>query len=99
MNISSAIVHVRPLVADQVRARLVAMAGVEVHAASEEGRFVVSIESAGDHDTADIFGAILRIEGVLSASLVYSYFESDPDSEIQVAPCPSAAPHRQGDRQ
>lgn len=82
MNISSAIVHVRPPVTEQVLARFGAMAGVEIHAASWEGRLVISIESASDGDTADIFETIQRLEGVLSASLVYSQFDSDPDSEL-----------------
>jgi len=82
MNISSAIVHTRSPRMEHLRDSLETIAGVEVHAVSEQGRLVVSIESAGDRDTADIFEAIQRLDGVLSASLVYSHFESDPDSEL-----------------
>ena len=82
MNISSAIIHARTTGIEHLRGGLEAIAGVEVHAASDEGRFIISIESPGDRDTANIFETIQRLDGVLSASLVYSHFESDPDSEL-----------------
>ena len=82
MNISSAIVHARTAAMAHLCSRLESIAGVEVHAASEQGRLIVSIESADDRTTADIFDAIQRLDGVLSASLVYSHFESYPDSEL-----------------
>jgi nitrate reductase NapD len=69
------------------------MSGVEIHAASWEGRLVVSIESADDQDTASVFESIQMLDGVLSVSLVYSQFESDPDSAIPVASCPLATPY------
>jgi nitrate reductase NapD len=93
MNISSAIVHIRTGRIEDVCSRLEKISGIEVHAADEDGRCIVSIESAGDHDTADLFEGILRLDGVLSASLVYSHFESDPDGEIQLASGPVATPH------
>ncbi|MCK9387599.1 MAG: chaperone NapD [Sulfuritalea sp.] len=82
MNISSAIIHTRASGMEHLRGQLETIAGVEVHAASAEGRFIVSIESAGDQDTADTFETIQRLDGVMSASLVYSHFESDPDQEV-----------------
>ncbi|MDD5250246.1 MAG: chaperone NapD [Rhodocyclaceae bacterium] len=82
MNISSAIIHAHAAGMKHLRGHLESIDGVEVHAASDEGRLIVSIESAGDRETADIFEAIQRLDGVLSAALVYSHFESDPDGEL-----------------
>jgi nitrate reductase NapD len=82
MNISSVVVHARSEATDAVFGRLAAIAGVEVHAVSDLGRLIVSIEAASDRETADVFEDIQRLEGVLSASLVYSHFEPDPDSEL-----------------
>jgi nitrate reductase NapD len=93
MNISSAIIRTQATQVELLRGRLAEITGVEVYAVSDEGRFVVSIESADDQGTASVFEAILRLDGVLSASLVYSHFESDPDGEIQVVPRPTAMPH------
>jgi nitrate reductase NapD len=42
---------------------------------------IVSIESASEGATVDTFEAIRRVPGVLSASLVYHQYESDPDEE------------------
>ena len=82
MNISSVVVHARSEATEAVFHNLAAMAGVEVHAVSDEGRLIVSIERADERETADVFEEIQRLDGVLSASLVYSHCEPDPDSEL-----------------
>jgi len=82
MNISSVVVHARSEAMEAVFHSLAAMAGVEVHAVSEVGRLIVSIECASDRETAEVFEDIQKVDGVLSASLVYSHFEPDPDSEL-----------------
>jgi len=82
VNISSAIVHARPGAAEAVRALLAATAGVEVHAVSDEGKLIVTIETDGDRSMADAFESIGRLDGVLSASMVYHQTESDPDKEV-----------------
>jgi nitrate reductase NapD len=81
MNISSAIVYVRRSHAQHVRAALRDIPGVEIHAATEDGRLIVTIEGTSDRDTADAFERINLTEGVLSAALVYHRFESDPAKE------------------
>jgi len=82
MNISSVVVHARSEATAAVSHRLAAMAGVEVHAVSAEGRLIVSIEAASDRETADTFEAIRELAGVLSVSLVYAHYETEPDSEL-----------------
>ncbi|MBK8386375.1 MAG: chaperone NapD [Candidatus Accumulibacter sp.] len=64
-----------------VRERLSALAGVEVHAASENGRLIVIIEADSVQAVADIFAQINQQPGVLAASMVYHQFEPDPDEE------------------
>jgi nitrate reductase NapD len=58
-----------------------ALDGVAVQAASDDGRMIVSIESAGDDATLSHFETIRQLPGVLSASLVYHQYETDPDEE------------------
>lgn len=82
MNISSVLVNARPEKVMQVQGDLCARAGVEVHAASAEGRLIVTIEAESDRAVADIFEQINRQPGVLSVSMVYHHFESDPDGEV-----------------
>jgi nitrate reductase NapD len=68
INISSVILGVLPADAEQVCRELQALAGVEVHAVAEDGRMIVSIESASEGATVDTFEAIRQ-------------YESDPDEE------------------
>lgn len=79
MNISGIVVHAHPDTIDQVRAQLEQIPGVEVHAASPEGKMVVTIEKPNDREITDLFEEIGRIQGVLSTAMVYHHFE--PDSE------------------
>lgn len=82
MNISSVIVHPRPGEAEAVRARLVALAGIEIHAVAEDGRMIATIETDGDGAMADTFEAINKTTGVMSAAMVFHQTEADPDKEI-----------------
>lgn len=85
MNISSAIVYSRPEQAAELRAWLARQAGVEVHAATEDGKLVISIEADDDRNAAATYEAIERAEGVLSMALVYQQTESNPEQEL--SPC------------
>ena len=81
MNISSILVNVRAEQIAQVQQALVTLNGVEVHAATEEGRLIVTIEAESDQAVANMFEVINHLPGVLSASMVYHQTESDPDEE------------------
>jgi nitrate reductase NapD len=82
MNISSAIVHVRPGDVAIVEAGLAALDGVEVHAVSAEGRLIVTIETEDDAGNVATYERIGRLDGVLSAAMVYHQTESEPYKEI-----------------
>jgi nitrate reductase NapD len=82
MNISSVLVSTRPERAKSVECDLHTLAGVEVHAVTEEGRLIVTIEAESDRAVADTFEEINRQPGVLAVSMVYHQFESDPDREV-----------------
>jgi nitrate reductase NapD len=81
VNISSVILGALPANAEQVAAQLRLLEGVEVHAVADDGRMIVSIESKSEGATVDTFEAIRQLPGVLSASLVFHQYESDPDEE------------------
>lgn len=82
MNISSAIVHARPGAVNAVKARLSVIDGIEIQAVTDAGRMIVTIETEGDGSMADAFDAINKMDGVLSASMVFHQTESDPDKEV-----------------
>ncbi|WP_300453120.1 chaperone NapD [Accumulibacter sp.] len=81
MNLSSVLVNARPAALPQVLAALACFGGVEVHATTEDGRMIVTIEADSAQAVADIFAQINQQPGVLSASMVYHQFEPDPDEE------------------
>jgi nitrate reductase NapD len=57
---------------DDVRTSLLAIRGVEVHAA-ESGRMVVTVEDENPGHVAETVTNIQHLDGVVSASLVYQY--------------------------
>jgi nitrate reductase NapD len=81
MNIAGLLVHAHPARRDAVRRRLAGLSGVEVHAASQDGRLIVTVEDTDDAPAADTVLALHRMEGVLSAAIVYHHFE--PLSEVE----------------
>jgi nitrate reductase NapD len=82
MNISGIVVHASPDKLDKVRALLEEIPGVEVHAASAEGKMVVTIEKPGDREITDLFDEISKTSGVLSTAMVYHHFEPDTEATV-----------------
>ena len=82
MNVSSLIVNAKDGQVLAVQALLTQQSGVEVHAASPEGKLIVTIETESDRDTVAAYERISRTDGVLSAAMVYHQIESEPDQEI-----------------
>lgn len=74
MNISGVIVRARPEKLAAVRARLADIAGVEIHAATDDGRLIVTVEEESDRDLADTVLSLHDVPGVLSASMVYHQY-------------------------
>mgnify|MGYP003548815026 FL=1 len=81
MNISSIIVHAKPTELSSVRGNLEQIPGVEIHAVTDDGKFVVTIETDTDGETAGTFDRINTMDGVMSAAMVFHQFESDPQKE------------------
>ncbi len=75
VHISSLLVHARPEQAVAVNAAIGAIAGAEVHAASPEGKLIVTLENSGTGEVSEALATINGLEGVLSAVLVYHQFE------------------------
>lgn len=79
IHVAGIVVHARPQRLQSVRDAIAALASVEVHGASAEGKLVVTIESATPAEVLSRIDAIHQIEGVLSAVIVYHHSE-DYDS-------------------
>ena len=77
MNISSIIVHTRPQNVAFLQGELANLSGVDVHAANEEGKIVITIEDTPDNSPADTLMNVQKMQGVLSASLIYNYCDDE----------------------
>jgi len=84
MNISSAVIHALPDRIDAVRSHIAALPGVEIHAESADGRFVITVEDTRVTAAADVVVGLHRLDGVLSAAMVYQF--CDDNGTIEEAP-------------
>ena len=75
MNICGCLLHATPDRSDTLAQELEAMAGVEVHGRSDDGRFVVVVEDIVDRSASEIIMALHQIPGVVSLTLNYHHFE------------------------
>ena len=71
VNISGVLVHARPSSVEAVKTAIDELGDIEVHAVTDEGRFVITMEIA-EHCAGDKLVALQNIQGVLSAAMVYS---------------------------
>ena len=81
MNICSLVVHAKPEKVDFVHAQLDAFDGVEVHANTEQGKLVVTVEGSGDDMLADTMARFNDVDGVLNSVMIYHYCGDDSADE------------------
>ncbi len=72
-NICGVMVHARADQRLKVEEALNARPGVEVHANTEEGRLVVTVEDESSRGVADTISSFHDIDGVLSAAMIYQF--------------------------
>ena len=73
VQIASAIVHALPGRIGRLRTQLAGLPGVEIHAETPDGRFIVTVEDSAGSSAGDTLLALHRIEDVLAAALVSHY--------------------------
>lgn len=81
MNISSVVLRARPGELEEVRRSLASLPGVELHAATGDGRLVLTLEDAGTGSAADTFLRLHDIRGVMSVAMIYQYSEEPASQE------------------
>jgi nitrate reductase NapD len=75
IHIAGVIVSVSRAEADNVRAQLAHVPKAVVHAAAEDGRLVVTLETGSTKATLDYMDAIRALPGVYNVALVYQHAE------------------------
>lgn len=76
VHVAGLVVHAYPDAVARVERAVRAIPGAEVHAASRDGKLVVTLEAAGSDAVADAMVRIQTLDGVLAAALVYQHSES-----------------------
>lgn len=84
MNICGVLVHIRPGWLERVRTAMEALPGVEIHHATDDHRLIVTVEEAEDARAGETLLALHRIQGVLSAGLVYHHAEPEEARDAAV---------------
>ncbi|WP_394201330.1 chaperone NapD [Shewanella waksmanii] len=74
-HVTSLVVHAAPTELIQVKHQIDALAGTDIHAVTEEGKLVVTLEGETQASILDNVEAINALSGVLSSSLVYHQVE------------------------
>ena len=72
-ELASAIVHALPGRAGVLRGKLAELSGVEIHAETPDGRFIITVEDSAHASAGDTLLALHRIEEVRAAALVSHY--------------------------
>lgn len=75
MNICGCLVHITPDHTSSARSAIAGFEGVEVHAESEDGRFVVVVEDTPSRLASETIMDLHQIPGVVSLTLTYHHFE------------------------
>jgi nitrate reductase NapD len=82
MNFSSLVVDASPGSVTAVSAALRQWPGVEVQAATQQGKLIVTVETDSDAQTTDLFARINALDGVMSVAMVYHQYEPEPEQEV-----------------
>jgi nitrate reductase NapD len=75
MSICGVVLHAHPSAHETVRSALLGMPGVDVHAMTEEGRMVVTVDQPNDRQALRTLEDLREVDGVLSTELVFSHPE------------------------
>ena len=76
MNICGCLVHVAPRYKHNAAKQIASTDGVEIHADTDDGRFVIVVEDTPEKLASETIMALHQIPGVVSLTLTYHHFET-----------------------
>lgn len=82
-NVCGVLVHAHDNQIDQVKKLLEQQDGVEVHAVTDNGRLVVTVEHDRRKTVGDRIMGFYELPGVLSAAMIYQYSDNDLDVDVE----------------
>ncbi|HYD68884.1 chaperone NapD [Azospirillum sp.] len=81
LHISSVVVHARPEAVPAVSRTAASLAGVEVHAATDGGKLVITLETEDEQTIVSHLNTLSLLDGVLAATLVFHHVEPLLDAD------------------
>jgi len=75
MNICGCLVHIAEERLETARDAITSKPGVEIHAESDDSRFVIVVEDTGEQLASETIMGLHQIPGVISLTLTYHHFE------------------------
>lgn len=84
LHLVSLVLHVVPRRLDAVRDAALAVPGAEIHAATERGKLVVTLEGPTTKAIQQGMAALQMIPGVMAATLVYQHAEPLEDMNEEI---------------
>ena len=82
-HVTSLVVHAVPKAASQVEMQIRALPGAEIHAVTDAGKFVITLEGETQRSILDNVEAINAIEGVLNCSLIYHQVDAEQEEQAE----------------
>jgi nitrate reductase NapD len=70
------VVHATPRRVSHMRQAILAIAGAEIHGASDTGKLVVTLEAPSTEEMLARIAEIQRLDGVLASALVYQHSDT-----------------------
>ena len=74
-HVSSLVVLTQPSLRHRLADQIAALEGAEIHAVSDEGKLVVTLEGPSQRPIMAAIDTIQGLPGVLSAALIYHQFD------------------------
>lgn len=84
VHIAGVVVFARPDGMDAVTANIRAIPGATIHAASADGKIIVTLETESTKRTLDTMDAMRALPGVADVALVYQHAEPLADIEQEI---------------
>lgn len=86
VHIAGIVVFANPARIDAVTANIRAIPSATIHAASADGKIVVTLETESTKRTLDCMDAMRALPGVIDVALVYQHAEPFADLEQEIEP-------------
>jgi len=82
MNISSVVIRTRPELGTVIGAALGDWPGVDIHAITDDGHIVATLEDSSTASAADTYVRLHGLAGVYAVSMIYQYGDDLDNEEL-----------------